>query len=99
MGNFPKAVRRIAFARANGQCEDCGRKFSEGWQLDCHHKLPHSFGGEDTLDNAVMLCLECHAKRHRALGMHRAVQSIKSRMRMSGGGRTEEWLRKNGGVK
>lgn len=95
MGSFPKWVRGVAFARANGMCEDCGRKFSEGWQLDCHHILPHSFGGDDTLDNAVMLCLECHAKRHAILGMHRAVQSIRERMELSYGGRTREWIQKN----
>jgi len=96
MGDFPKRVRRIAFARANGMCEDCGRKFSQGWQLDCHHIIPSSFGGDDTLDNAVMLCLECHAKRHEYLGMHRAVQSIRERIESSHGGRTRDFLSRGG---
>lgn len=93
MGSFPKNVRREAFRRARGKCEDCGRKFDDGWQLDAHHVKPHSFGGPDSLDNAVMLCLNCHRKRHLKLKMYRAAKSIQRRMDLSGGGRTRKWLK------
>ena len=95
MGSFPKRIRVQAFARAHGACEDCGRRLNEGWQLDVHHEQPTSFGGADTIDNAVVVCLECHAARHEAWGMRRAVASIRARIKSSYGGHTRDWIRRN----
>jgi hypothetical protein len=30
--------------------------------MQCHHIVPHSNGGEDTFDNCIPLCLECHGE-------------------------------------
>ena len=32
--------------------------------LEVHHKIPLSVGGEDTVDNAIALCPNCHRKLH-----------------------------------
>ncbi|GKT10995.1 HNH endonuclease signature motif containing protein [Desulforhabdus sp. TSK] len=55
--------------RASGVCQLCensapfldtaGRPY-----LECHHILWLSEGGEDSADNAVALCPNCHAKMH-----------------------------------
>lgn len=56
--------------RAKGICEDCGAKApffkkSDGTPyLEVHHIISLASGGEDTLENTVALCPNCHRKRH-----------------------------------
>ena len=56
--------------RASGNCEDCGkdapfkrRKNGEPY-LEVHHIVPLSEDGEDTVDNAMALCPNCHREAH-----------------------------------
>jgi hypothetical protein len=44
-------------ARAAGRCEHCGLKYQHG---QVHHVNALGDGGEDSLDNAIYLCLNCH---------------------------------------
>ena len=59
-----------ALERAKGICEKCNRKApflrdkDNSPYLEIHHKLPLSEGGEDTLDNVVALCPNCHRQAH-----------------------------------
>ena len=46
--------------RLGGKCELCG--ISE--QLQIHHKLPVSEGGDCRIENLQVLCRECHLKIH-----------------------------------
>jgi len=56
--------------RADGICESCGKpapfkRASDGSPyLEIHHCLPLSEEGEDTIENAVALCPNCHRKMH-----------------------------------
>ncbi|MEI9962123.1 MAG: HNH endonuclease signature motif containing protein [Limisphaerales bacterium] len=56
--------------RANGICERCGKKApflrkSGGTPfLEVHHRTPLADGGEDTIENAVALCPNCHREAH-----------------------------------
>lgn len=56
--------------RAEGICEECRNKApfqrrSDGTPyLEVHHKTRLSKGGEDTVDNAVALCPNCHREAH-----------------------------------
>ena len=56
--------------RAGGVCEDCNdpapfQRASNGTPfLEVHHIKSLSDGGEDTLENVVALCPNCHRKRH-----------------------------------
>jgi len=56
--------------RAGGICEDCKQeapfinKFTNEPYLEIHHIIPLSEGGDDTPENAVALCPNCHRKRH-----------------------------------
>jgi 5-methylcytosine-specific restriction protein A len=58
---FTKAVKRDAFLRANGACENpnCGARLSVG-KFHYDHDTPDGLGGEPTLDNCVVLCVPCH---------------------------------------
>lgn len=55
---------------ANGICEGCKQpapflRQSDGTPyLEVHHKVPLSVGGEDTLENTIALCPNCHRRAH-----------------------------------
>lgn len=55
---------------ADGICEDCGKpapftkKSNDQPYLEVHHIALLAEGGEDTLDNTIALCPNCHRKRH-----------------------------------
>lgn len=59
-----------AIKRAKGKCEMCAspapfRRASDGSPyLEIHHKKPLSLGGDDTLDNIIIVCPNCHRKIH-----------------------------------
>jgi predicted Mrr-cat superfamily restriction endonuclease len=56
--------------RANGRCGKCGnsapfKRLSDGTPyLEVHHNVPLACGGEDSLDNAIALCPNCHRYMH-----------------------------------
>lgn len=55
---------------AVGRCGCCGKRGpferrSDGSRyLEVHHKVPLAKGGEDTLENAIALCPNCHREMH-----------------------------------
>lgn len=57
-------------ARAAGVCEECHRpapfrRAKDGTPyLEVHHRKPLALGGEDTFENAVALCPNCHRRNH-----------------------------------
>jgi len=59
-----------ALDRAKGVCECCHskapfvRKKDNSPYLEVHHKVMLSKGGEDTLENAIVLCPNCHREMH-----------------------------------
>ncbi|MDJ0513100.1 MAG: HNH endonuclease signature motif containing protein [Methyloceanibacter sp.] len=56
---FPKSVKREAFERAGGKCEECTRFLTPGkFQYD--HVLADGLGGKPTLENCRVLCDWCH---------------------------------------
>ena len=56
--------------RARGECELCGnlapfkRKKDGTPYLEVHHKVQLSLGGEDSVDNAIAICPNCHRRQH-----------------------------------
>jgi hypothetical protein len=56
--------------RANGHCENCGKeapfkRAKDGTPyLEVHHKIMLSQGGEDTVENAIATCPNCHRELH-----------------------------------
>jgi 5-methylcytosine-specific restriction endonuclease McrA len=55
---------------AKGRCDECARsapfkRTSDGSPyLEVHHIIPLGKGGEDTLDNTIALCPNCHRQFH-----------------------------------
>lgn len=66
------AVRQVALERDGYRCVLCGcdgRDESQRGALQVHHVDPLGMGGSDELDvveNAITLCLDCHAEVHSA---------------------------------
>jgi len=58
MGFSTKIKEKILVASARHCCV-CHE--SKGRNLDVHHILPRSKGGEDTFENAIALCFDCHS--------------------------------------
>jgi len=60
----------VVLKRANGICERCKKnapfhRKSDGTPfLEVHHRTPLADGGEDTIENAVALCPNCHREAH-----------------------------------
>jgi 5-methylcytosine-specific restriction endonuclease McrA len=56
--------------RAGGYCEACGQpapftRASDGTPyLEVHHRVRLADGGDDTVENAIALCPNCHRKQH-----------------------------------
>lgn len=56
--------------RADGHCESCSQpapfaRASDGSPyLEVHHRVRLADGGDDTVDNAIALCPNCHRKQH-----------------------------------
>lgn len=62
---FPKSVKVAAIKRAmrNGIlcCEQCGSMIKGSPEID--HVIADGLGGENTLQNAAVLCAECHRNK------------------------------------
>ncbi len=65
----PDVVAEVLL-RANGNCEACHaaapfmRRKDGTPYLEVHHRLPLALGGEDTVENAMAVCPNCHREKH-----------------------------------
>ncbi|WP_256671273.1 HNH endonuclease [Pseudomonas sp. EMN2] len=56
--------------RAQGHCEACllqapfRRRADNTPYLEVHHRIPLADGGDDTVENAIALCPNCHRQAH-----------------------------------
>ena len=56
---FSKKIKNKIFVQSARHCCVCHR--ATGINIEVHHIKPRKQGGEDTLDNAIALCFNCHA--------------------------------------
>lgn len=65
----PDVVAEV-LERANGLCEQCGkpapfiRASDNSAYLEVHHQIQLAHDGEDTVENSVALCPNCHRRFH-----------------------------------
>lgn len=65
----PDVVAEVLI-RAKGVCESCMknapflRKSNSSPYLEVHHRIPLAQGGEDSIENALALCPNCHRGAH-----------------------------------
>lgn len=72
--------------RARSRCELCESEApfldNEGKPyLECHHILWLSEGGEDSIDNVVTLCSNCHRRIH-VLNDSKDLEKLQNRLKM-----------------
>jgi hypothetical protein len=56
---FSDKVKHEIFVLSARHC--CACYEPKGLNIEVHHIIPRSQGGEDTLENAIALCFDCHA--------------------------------------
>ena len=56
---FSKEVRDQALLACKRHCVLC--ECDKGVNIECHHIIPHADGGDDTFDNCIPLCFDCHS--------------------------------------
>jgi hypothetical protein len=68
--NRSEYVTEFILRRANGKCEKCGqsapflRDSDNSPFLEVHHIVPLSENGDDTVENTIGLCPNCHKHAH-----------------------------------
>jgi 5-methylcytosine-specific restriction protein A len=73
--------------QAKGICQGCNnpapflRRINGVPYLEVHHRVPLAMGGEDTVENAIALCPNCHRERH--FGASSADHAGRSHVRQS----------------
>lgn len=67
----PDVIAEVLY-RANGKCERCKerapfkKRASREPYLEVHHRIRLADGGDDTIENAIALCPNCHRHEHYA---------------------------------
>ena len=58
---FSKSTKLTAFQRSNGYCEnpECRTRLYAG-KYEYHHDRECAFGGDNSVDNILVLCIGCH---------------------------------------
>jgi len=57
--SFPKKIADEVLVKSGRRCSICN-KFC-GTKIELHHIKPKYQGGEDIVDNCILLCFDCHA--------------------------------------
>ena len=59
---FSKKVKVNAALRANGRCEECGRRLLYG-EAEYDHIIADALGGQAAIENCSVVCRGCHAAK------------------------------------
>lgn len=71
---FSKRIKRDAFVRAKGLCEDCGSRLTVG-KFHYDHDTPDALGGSNLLDNCRVLCVGCHGSKTSQIDVRRIAKA------------------------
>ncbi len=62
--SFNNSQRIFIWSRQNSKCGSCGKSLAKEVDVEYHHILNYKDGGASIVENAVMLCAECHSHCH-----------------------------------
>jgi len=62
---YTEEERIVIFRMNGGRCQRCGEKLRVN-NFHIHHRVPWAKGGQTTLENALLLCEQCHRELHKA---------------------------------
>ena len=57
---FSQTIKAEALVACGRSCCVCNRYC--GVRIECHHIVPESQGGDDSFENCIPLCFDCHAE-------------------------------------
>ena len=66
-----QSVKRQVRKKYSNCCARCGSK----GKLHLHHKEHFSKGGQNTVDNLILLCVDCHAEEHKGEHCYNLIKS------------------------
>lgn len=69
---IPKTIKVAVWKKDKGKCSRCG--FKEN--LHYHHIERFSEGGQNTVENLTLLCVNCHAEEHKGEKAYYMLKSI-----------------------
>jgi len=87
---FTKKIKDQAWEKSEEQCEFCGDGITRQ-TCQFHHRNPKFKGGQDNLDNCIVLCPDCHSSTLGYMIFHGRDASSKNIFK---GGRSEKKLRR-----
>lgn len=58
-----EATKRQVRQQARGLCRYCGKKDYKGTRFEYDHIVPHSKGGESTVNNLQYICQKCNRRK------------------------------------
>jgi 5-methylcytosine-specific restriction enzyme A len=96
---FSKRTKLDAFARSGGRCQGCMARLYPG-KYEFHHQTECTFGGKASLENAVVLCVACHAAitRKRAAVIAKSNRVREKHLGIRRPGKFRGWRKFNGDV-
>ena len=76
---FSEITKNLAVGRQSALCAMCGLDFrKEDDPYHFHHIIPCNSGGDNSLDNCVMLCDDCHYDAHNYGNYRQPIQLLMS---------------------
>lgn len=66
--SFSQKIKEDALVASARYCSVCHRY--KGVKMEVHHIIPVEKGGEDTFENAIALCFDCHSDAGHYYAMH-----------------------------
>lgn len=87
MSPFSPEIAREIGVKHHWKCEECGKRFQEGWLVDMAHypdkhnkKLPEY----NSTESGRPMCLVCHFREHVDMGDYRSASMVATRIYRNG---------------
>ncbi len=57
-------IKKMLYLKQGRRCAACGRKMEKN-KLQIHHITPRVYNGQNSTENLILLCEECHNQLHK----------------------------------
>jgi len=95
---FTRKTKLAAWTKADGRCQECGKKIRPGDGPEYHHIREAFYAGDNGIDNCQVLCIPCHGEKTKdiapAMAKSRRIIKTNANVRKRPGFRS--WRKFNG---
>lgn len=81
---FNTRTKLKAWEKSEGKCEKCGVKLEVGDAREFDHRIPCALGGDNSLENCVVLCKLCHKEKTSTEDIPRIAKANRVRAKHNG---------------